>query len=187
MQFIVHFFLQLHPIIKLQYFCMLSNTESHCNGNTDKRNSWRQHLGFLQAGITCMKEQQERRSLRLVFYPARCGYRQLCHLGLYQLQNSGEPLTPQCTLTCSFIIDCNIRRTGSCQRKAALASSPRARQKTALRKHPDKMGMLLPAWQSLHDLESHRLAAFCLIRSLLPYPMNVPNCYLLKRHHQWYT
>lgn len=41
-------------------------------------------------------------------------------------------------------------------------------------------GLLLPAWQSLHDLEFHRLAAFCLIRSLLSYQMNVPNRYLLK-------
>lgn len=140
MQFIAHFFLQLHPIINLQYFSLLGDTESHCNGNTDKRNSWRQHLGFLQAGITCMKEQQERRSLSLFLYAACCGYRQLCHLGLYILQNCGEPLTLQCTLTCNFTIDWNIRRIGSCQRKAALTSSPTARQQTAPWNHPDKMG-----------------------------------------------
>lgn len=157
-------------------------TQSHCNGNTDIRNSWRQHLGFLQAGITCVKEQQERRSLGLLFYPACGGYRQLCHMGLYTVQDSGEPLTLQCTLTCTCIIDWNKRRTGSCQRKAALTSSPTSRQQTALWKHPHNNGLLLPAWQSLHDLEFHRLAAFCLIRSSLPYQMNVPNYYSLKRH-----
>lgn len=115
-------------------------TEFHCNGNTDRRNSWKQHLGFLQAGITCVKEQQERRSLGLLFNPACCSYRQLCHLGLYILKNSWEPGELQCTLTCSFIIDWNVTRTGSCQRKAALTSFPTTRQQTALWKHPDKMG-----------------------------------------------
>lgn len=140
MQFIVHFFPPTtNPITKLFLVCWV--TQSYCNGNTDIRNSWRQHLGFLQAGITCMKEQQERRSLRLLFYPACCGYRQLCHLG-YMLQNSGEPLTFQCTLTCSFIIDWNIRKTGSCQREA---SSPQPGSK-------QHYGSILTKWAASASL-----------------------------------
>lgn len=41
--------------------------------------------------------------------------------------------------------------------------------------------VFLKSWQSLHDLELRRRAAFCSIRNSLPYQMNVPNCCFLNR------
>lgn len=41
--------------------------------------------------------------------------------------------------------------------------------------------VFLKSWQSLHNLELCRRAAFCSIRNLLPYQMNVPNCSFLNR------
>lgn len=180
MQFIIHFFLQLHPIIKLQYFSLLRDSltvmETQIEG-TAENNTW---VSYKLVSLAW--KSSKKGGVGASLWSSLLWLQAALPPGVVHPAEFWRTFNTPVHSDMQFHYRLKYNEDWQLPKESSPHTLPHGQAANSTMEASWQNGLLLPAWQSLHELEFHRLAAFFLIRSSLPYQMNVLNCYLLKRH-----